>query len=97
MAAQIEFYEDVGGTKPLSKDFGIAIIGKERTIFMKNIGDTYLKDVRVEVAFLHMKGLSIQEIAPGETKPAILWSPPLGMEEQPFEGNITVKAISYRK
>lgn len=97
MSAQIEFFEDVNGTKPLTKDFGIAIIGKERTIYIKNIGDTYLKEVKIEASFIHMKGLEIDEIAPGETKPAIRWSPPSGMEEQPFEGNITVKAISYRK
>ncbi len=97
MAAAIEFYEDINGTRPLSKDFGIAIIGKERTIYMKNIGDTYLKEVNIEVDFLYMKGLQIPDIAPGEIKPAIKWNPPNGMEEQPFEGNITVKAISYRK
>jgi hypothetical protein len=97
MVAQIEFYEDLGGTKPISTDFGVAVIGKDRLIFMKNAGDTHLKDVVIETAFQHMKGLEISEIAPGEIKPAILWHPPLGTDEQPFEGSITVKAISYKK
>jgi hypothetical protein len=97
MAAQIEFYEDANGTKPLGTDLGVGIIGRERVIYAKNIGDTYLRDISIKISYPHMQGLDIFDLAPGETKPAISWNPPAGIDEQEFKGNISVNAISYVK
>jgi hypothetical protein len=114
MTARVEFYADADGKEKLDRDFGFCLIGKERTIYMKNVGDKTLTNVWIQHITtntryglntmpklyastpIYFKYIDIEEIAPGEIKPAILWSPSQGSDECAFEGNIIVHAIEKR-
>jgi hypothetical protein len=51
---------------------------------------------KIESTPTYFKYIDIKEIAPGEIKPALEWSPPQESNECVFEGNIVVHAIEKR-
>ncbi len=105
--AQVEFFEDAEGTRPLPKDWGSAIIGKTaKTVYMRNNGPYPLMNVWLQITPTRVAGnysydsfkfLEIDaEVGVGQIVPAIIWQPKAGSDECTFEGNIVVHAIERK-
>ncbi len=102
----VELFWDLQGKEKINYDLGSIIIGKEsRTIYVKNVGKYPLQNVwlRIEPGDVigefnpkSFKALSIDEIAVGQTVPAVLWEPPAGSDECALKGNFIISAVEKK-